>query len=203
MEEPRTLRPQEIPRAAHVLSRAFYHDPFWRWLAPPDARYRQRLENAFAAQLRLLALPRGLVLSAPQLAGLALWSPPGTWDAGVVMQLRSLPTLLSVCGPARFPSRMRGLRQIQAMHPRAPHWYLQVLGVDPEERGRGWARRLLQPVLERCDREAMPCWLETAAEENLSLYRRFGFEVTDAIQLPAQGPSLWGMWRPAGGKNNL
>ena len=56
---------------------------------------------------------------------------------------------------------------------------------------------LLQPVLERADRENSRCYLETAKEKNLSFYRSHGFEVVGEDVLPNDGPRVWMMAREA------
>jgi hypothetical protein len=50
------------------------------------------------------------------------------------------------------------------------------------------------PVLERCDREGEPAYLESSKEQNIPFYSRHGFEVTGQLDLP-DGPSMWPMWR--------
>jgi len=49
-------------------------------------------------------------------------------------------------------------------------------------------------VLDRCDREGRPAYLEATNEGNQRLYLRHGFEVTAEITLP-DGPTMWPMWR--------
>ncbi|MFC1964391.1 GNAT family N-acetyltransferase [Chloroflexota bacterium] len=53
--------------------------------------------------------------------------------------------------------RMRGLGQyIDAVHSRlAPfkHWFLQAIGVGPQFQGRGYASKLLMPMLSRIDKK--------------------------------------------------
>jgi predicted N-acetyltransferase YhbS len=39
--------------------------------------------------------------------------------------------------------------------------------------------RLVEPILERPDRDGLPCRLETSDPANVPFYRRFGFEVED------------------------
>ena len=57
----------------------------------------------------------------------------------------------------------------------------------------------MQPVLELCERDGVPAYLESSKERNIDFYARFGFRVRDEVKLPA-GPKMWPMWRdPAGG----
>lgn len=58
----------------------------------------------------------------------------------------------------------------EAHHPDEPHWYLATLGTDPSAQGRGIGSALLADVLERCDREATPAYLETETEANVAFY---------------------------------
>jgi hypothetical protein len=53
----------------------------------------------------------------------------------------------------------------------------------------------MQPILERCDHERIPAYLEASAPRNRNLYARNGFEVVEKIRLPAGGSPLWRMWR--------
>ncbi len=63
------------------------------------------------------------------------------------------------------------------MHPHEPHWYLATLGTAVEQQGKGVGGALLRPVLEHCDAEGLPCYLESSKERNVPFYRRHGFEV--------------------------
>jgi GNAT superfamily N-acetyltransferase len=79
-------------------------------------------------------------------------------------------------------------------HPTEPHYYLFLLGTRLEWQGRGLGSSLMAPVLEACDRNRVPAYLEATSERNKQLYLRHGFEVTDEIPLP-DGPMMWPMWR--------
>lgn len=76
-----------------------------------------------------------------------------------------------------------------------PHWYLQVIGVDPAYQGREFSSRLLRPMLERIDRERRPSFLETNTEKNAAIYRRFGFEVISEDKLPGTEVTTFAMLR--------
>jgi hypothetical protein len=50
-------------------------------------------------------------------------------------------------------------------------------------------------VLERCDRDGVPAYLESSKERNVVLYERHGFRVVEQLRLPKDGPPIWRMWR--------
>jgi GNAT superfamily N-acetyltransferase len=93
------------------------------------------------------------------------------------------------------PGVMAGVDALEKQHPREPHYYLFVLGVEPSLQGKGVGSALLGPVLARCDAEGMPAYLETANPRNLPLYERHGFRVRAEFAVPHGGPLTWLMWR--------
>ena len=70
-----------------------------------------------------------------------------------------------------------------------------VVGVEPDRQRAGIGSALLAPIVERCDRDFVPAYLESSREDNLAFYHRLGFEVTGRIDLPGGGPPIWPMWR--------
>jgi hypothetical protein len=50
-------------------------------------------------------------------------------------------------------------------------------------------------VLERIDRERMPCYLETNATKNVAIYRRSGFEVVSEDRMPGTEVTTFAMLR--------
>ena len=109
-------------------------------------------------------------------------------------QLRILPQLIGIFG-RRLGAGFRAFNLIEKHHPRNPHYYLAVLGTEPAHQGKGIGSALMQPVLELCDREGVPAYLESSKERNVPYYRRHGFEVTEELHLPGRGPPVWLMWR--------
>jgi ribosomal protein S18 acetylase RimI-like enzyme len=75
------------------------------------------------------------------------------------------------------------------------HWYLGYVGVAPGHQGQGIGAALLREVLVKADADAVPAYLESSNERNLSLYERHGFVVTKAFQALGRGPTIWRMWR--------
>jgi predicted N-acetyltransferase YhbS len=98
---------------------------------------------------------------------------------------------------ANLPVALKTLSVIEKAHPKEPHYYLAILGTRPDRQSRGTGSALMRPVLEKCDADGIPAYLESSKEQNIAFYARFGFEVTGEIQLP-NGPTLWPMWRNPG-----
>jgi GNAT superfamily N-acetyltransferase len=194
----------DVDALAHALARAFDDDPVSEFLFP-DARRRQRaLPRYFSILLRTAFLPTGEVWTNGDASGGAMWTAPSQRRPSMRDLLRFAP-LVPVLG-RRLPRAISTMQAVERHHPRAPHWYLAVLGTDPPLQGRGVGSSLLGPVLDRCDARGLPAYLESSKERNVPFYARHGFDVTKTIDLPGGGPRLWLMWReprsPSGGERD-
>lgn len=68
--------------------------------------------------------------------------------------------------------------------------------------GRGLGGALMRPMLERCDREGLPAYLEASSERSAALYERLGFQIIDELRV-ADSPPLRLMLRPPGPKGAM
>jgi GNAT superfamily N-acetyltransferase len=117
-----------------------------------------------------------------------VWSPPGAGD-----DEEMVPALAEVSGEYA-ETLFEAVELMEEKHPTEPHHYLFLLGTRPEWQSRGIGSALMRPVLEVCDKDGLPAYLEATCERNVQLYLRHGFEVTGTIPL-RDGPSLTPMWR--------
>jgi len=193
MTELRRATRDDVAGLAAMFGRAFSDDPVQEWMFPDEARRPAHTERIFELVLRSFHIDHGEVWTTDGLVGAAAWDPPDRWRIPAAQQLRHLPALVRMFG-RRLPVALRGLRLIEAAHPRQPHWYLAILGTDPVHQGKGIGSALLAPVLERCDEEGLPAYLESSKERNVPFYARHGFRVTQELSLP-DGPPVWLMWR--------
>lgn len=176
------------------LTRAFRDDPMYGWLAKHDAYFGARFRRIFEIYWDHFAIPFEQIWATEDRLGAALWSPPKCWKLGLAEELSFLPDWIAVTGMRQLYSRWRAIDRIQAKHPHQPHWYLMAVGVAPEAQGRGYCSTLLRPVLDICDRTQTPAYLENSKAENTAIYERFGFRVTEELEV-AEGVKLWLMWR--------
>jgi GNAT superfamily N-acetyltransferase len=184
---------RDVDAVAAASARAFYDDPLQVWALPNDTTRLQQLETMFALQTRVAALPLDECYTDDSCSVACFWAPPDLWQppSDVVADLAPLREILAD-GLTRFVAAMHAMH---AVHPEAPHWYLQGLGTDPPRQGEGLASAALEPVLARCDEQGVPAYLESTKERNVAFYERFGWRVTGTIELPDDGPRLWVMWR--------
>lgn len=188
----RLARVEEIDAMAHTMARAFGDDPLTSWLFPDPNRRTRRMPAFFASLLRA-SFPLGSVYTTDGTRSVAIWNPPGTFPLGWATDARVGLTTTRLVGP-RIVRCARGLLYFATHHPTDRHWYLQMLGTDPQWQGRGAGAEVMAPVLDRCDRQGERVYLESSKERNIPFYARHGFEVTAEIQVPS-GPVVWAMWR--------
>lgn len=187
-----------VREAGAALARAFDEDPVSLHLYPHPRRRRVALRGFFGAAMRD-ALGFGEVWAAfdgTTLVGVAAWLPESAFPTSRVRELKQIvgaaPSLLT---PSTVVAGLRFLAYLQRVHPRGPHWYLGVVGVEPKHQSRGIGGRLLTPVLERLDAQAVPAYLETSTEANVAWYSRKHFEVRAELHPFEGGPRMWAMWR--------
>ena len=101
---------------------------------------------------------------------------------------RSLP-------PGEIQRITNTITQIHKKLMKEPHWYLANIGVAPEYQGKGYASKLIKPMLERIDKTDYSVFLETNFEGNVGLYEHLGFEVIDETLIPETEIRNWAMIR--------
>jgi len=186
----------DVAALVEVLARAFDDDPISHYFFRGEQRRTRGLRRFFDLQLRHEYLANGDAWTTADLAGAALWMPPGARRPGVRDLVRLMPLLTDLLGVGRdAPHVARLLADLERARPAERHWYLGVLGVDPSRQRTGVGSALVTAVLDRVDSEGLPTYLETSKEENLAFYGRHAFAVTGEIHAPHGGPTLWLMWR--------
>jgi ribosomal protein S18 acetylase RimI-like enzyme len=181
-----TLREREA--GAAVLGRAFAEYEFLRYYFP-DENQRHAMADSFVLIALSVCLKYGeAYATSEKMEGVAGWLPPGKAPFGIWQVVRSVPLPVLFRFGRQGAGRMQAYgRFVDSLHRRLlpyPHWYLQVIGVAPTYQEQGFSSRLLRPMLERIDRERLPCALETNIDKNVAIYRRFGFEVISEDKVP-------------------
>jgi len=200
-DAPRSKSPfRKVTRAdlnvvARTLGRAFADDPVWLWVMGHRTDMAQRTGRLMAALAKDTMASHDTVLMSNSGEAVAVWVPPGGSQISLIDQVKLAPATVRALG-------LRELRKIPVLtamdkhHPKVPHWYLMILGADPNHQRKGFGRMLVEPMLERADADGVVAYLESSKETNVPYYRSFGFEVTREQPIAPGGPMLWLMERP-------
>lgn len=189
---PRRTAGRDLPMLVETLVAAFIDDPVMTWCVPDTGRRPEILRAFFEIAVDVNQPYGELYTTEPLPVAGAVWVPPGCQPTGEHAEQITAWYLAVV---EEHVDRFVAITErMEECHPQGPHDYLFFLGTRPEWRSRGLGSALLRGVLERCDREGRPAYLEATSEGNRRLYHRHGFEVTTEITLP-DGPTMWPMWR--------
>jgi GNAT superfamily N-acetyltransferase len=183
----------DLKLLSSVLAKTFFDDPVSCYYFPIEENRETALKKFFYIHMAKLYFKFGNVFCNESKTGVAIWSPPGakTDDLRSTISLLPMATILR----GRTIKALKAVIYLEKKHPKSPpHYYLATLGVLPEEQGKGYGSQLLRPILELCDQQMIPAYLESSKEKNLPFYERHGFNVTDEVNLP-KGPKVWLMWR--------
>jgi len=183
----------DCPAIARVQARAFHDDPLQAWALPDASTRLATLERVFELMASYSSVPAGESYTDSTLACAAFWVPPGGFVPDREAAAAMAP-IIELLGEAN--DRFRAAEDTMRAHrPSDVHFYLQGLGTDPPRQGQGLGSAVLEPVLERCDGEEIPAYLETTKERNVGFYELHRFEVVGSARIPLDGPLMWFMAR--------
>lgn len=191
--EVQTIAEHQFATAVDLLTLAFSSDPPTRFVWPDPTTYLASF-RPFAIAFGGSAVGARTAYHTPGMSAVALWLPPGASSDG-----DALADLIERTAPAdRKGDAFATFRQMRDFHPREPHWYLPLTGVDPVDQGRGLGSTLLRHALARIDAEGLSAYLENSNRRNIPFYERAGFEVVGRIGV-GDYPPLFPMIRPPRG----
>jgi len=189
---------QSYRQAAQVLGRAFVDEPVsvavYKSFSP-DRRVRA-LTVDFTAEISI-CLRKGYPLQMNgdgKVIAVAVIYPPGAYPLTASDQWLLLIKSFLGNGFYNIKGWMQWLEEVDNAHPKEPHYYLEYLGVEPEQQGKAFGSTIVQHLVSKADEERVGCYLENANPRNNSFYQRFGFQVISEKEII--GVPSWFMWRP-------
>jgi GNAT superfamily N-acetyltransferase len=191
----RTATPVDVDAIVSTMTTAFFHDPLWGPAFPDE----QRRAGQAAAMWRVYAtsaLRYPWTRVTPEVEAAAVWIPPGGTEL-TPEEEGGLEELLTRTAGAEVAEAILTIGgQLEQAHPSEPCFYLTLLGVHDDHRGKGLGMGLLAESLARIDAQGAPAYLESSNPANLARYRSVGFTPRDTITI-ATGHVVTTMWRPA------
>jgi GNAT superfamily N-acetyltransferase len=196
------LSRRDEPAAVASLAAAFVAYSLFPYLCP-NADRRPRAIDTFCRFLFRMAVRAGGAFATSGRDAVACAWPPGrewptTWDhlrSGGLSLVRGLGWR----GTRRLLALEHGFDEARRRHVSGPHWYVNLLGVRAESRGKGLSRAVLAPIFEAADRSSVPVYLETMNEANVAIYERLGFTLVGRSDL-TDGLPNWELRRDPQGR---
>jgi GNAT superfamily N-acetyltransferase len=198
MTEMTVVRPgtADAERAVEILADAFYDDPAWAWAFPDASKRRDQHARLWSILVDGATRYPYTFLDATR-AAVAVWIPPGASELSEDNEAQLAQLVEDELAPNTGPI-LELFARFDAAHPReVPHYFLTLLGTDPDYRGRGLGLGLLGSTLEIIDRDGAPAYLEASNPGNVPLYERYGFRQIGSFDVPDSGLSVATMWRDA------
>jgi GNAT superfamily N-acetyltransferase len=196
---PRVAEESDLEAIAETLARAFEQDPVWGW-GFEDAELERKLSalRAVFGFCAAAALPHGWVRVTEGVEAVALWIPPGKPEMSAAEAERFPLLVREACGERSAARVLALMEAFERNHPpEPPHFYLSLLGTDPDHAGHGLGVGLVAANLAEIDAAGMPAYLESTNPRNVSRYERLGFRVESEVELLAGMPAEQ-MWRAPG-----
>lgn len=190
---------ERLEEAVEALALAFEDYPLMRhFFEEREGEYPRLLRQfmRFSCEVRLhLGMPLLGNVSGGRIAGVAGLTTPevGSWPSELARMHEALRETIGPLAAERLDEYSQLAEQYE---PKDSHYYLGILGVRPEEQGKGHAKALLDRLheLSQAHPNSTGVYLDTEHPENVQLYEHFGYRVVGHARLGAVG--VWCMWRP-------
>lgn len=164
-----------------IMTRSFQNDPYFGYLLEKSKnknKFRIIMEYIFEESFN-----KGEIYLSDDNTATALWKVRNkeklTWN----YIYRKLSFIFKI----GFQSTYRILRMdklVNQYHPRMGKYaHLNLIGVLPESRGKGYMRELINYMVEKSKSNNTALYLETANTTNISIYKKTGFHVFQAINM--------------------
>jgi ribosomal protein S18 acetylase RimI-like enzyme len=198
------LREDQIEEASRVLGQTFQDDPLFIYCWP-DLNDREIKSVIHCKWLILLGILTGEVyITSEDIEGVAIWHPYNIKEKKIREQpkeiLRKLRKIRKeLFSDSYYSEKMTTFEEIannlQQTLVNFPHWYLSMIGVDPDHQANGFGSKLLAMKLAQIDENNLPCYLHTENEKNIKYYTQFKFELVGKIKIPDSEVTLHAMLR--------
>lgn len=187
------LQAYNLPQVAVLTARAFSTNPLAMAVYREQSDKEYRMEATFRLLLEHKPGQVFIVKNDEQVVGMLRFIEWPNCQTSFTQTLINLPIMLvGLRGMAirRLKIQYSWLKH----HPSEPHWHLGPIAVVPEMQRHGIGSKLLEQFCRYVDESGKAAYLETDRVENVRLYERFGFSVTEEELL--LDTRNWFMWRP-------
>ena len=192
------VQKNDLDRLAKVAADAYRDYPLHNWLT--KGKYDAKAsELIMRISLKTMTEDSVIYADSEEINGFAVWVPFGFTGN------KALPFLMNGGLRLIFHSGLGIIGRLLTYENYAMNlkkeftenydWYLYNLSIKKDAQGKGFASKLMRPMLQFCDDERMVAYLETNKEANVGLYRHYGFDPVREEQIPKSNVMHYAMVR--------
>src|SRR5688500_10713642 len=130
--EIRSATVDEMPRAIATIVAAFLTDPPARFAWPSPYDYLQAMPLA-TREFAGSCAEHGTAYVSADFCGAALWLPPGVQPDGKALER----VFRETAKREHLDDLLATFEKMGQSHPQEAHWYLPMIGVEPNAQGKG------------------------------------------------------------------
>ncbi|MCR6111458.1 GNAT family N-acetyltransferase [Bacillus sp. A301a_S52] len=181
----------DFKASSTLLGTAFSHDPLFTYLFGSHAK--EHIIKFFHFVLRYQQIKKQLIIGKKEnglLQGVACVEKPQTTKPikSVLIQIKLFLLVLQLAFQVKwkvFKKINYYMKMISDRRPAGRHYYLVCIGVNHKEQGKGVGKFLLDAIHEIVDNDPLSTGiaLDTENEENIALYRSFGYRLINEDRL--------------------
>ncbi len=178
---------KEISKASNVFAKAMFNDPLHIYFFPNEKTRYKKLLSIY--KFLLITRKSNVFKTSPLLEGFCIWEEPYKHNKFSITfkdVIFGFPLLFSVGVSTllRMIKYEKWSSNLRISNINEPYWYLQVIVVDPEYQGKGFASKLIRPIIEKAKKNNQNIFLETQNTTNVGIYKKYGLEPIIETVLP-------------------
>ncbi len=180
------IKKEDIQKSAAVIANAMYDDPLHIYFFPNLKSRGKKIYKLYCFMVKIncgntyktSSGYEGIIIyEEPFRHGFIIW--PSDFFRGLLLFFTiGLPSMI------RLIKYQKWAEQIKNDNIREPYWYLNLVTVAREFRHKGFASKLIKPILALADENCQKVCLETQNPDNVPIYERYGFSTVSKKMLP-------------------
>ena len=173
------LTKDDVDRGSTLLRDAYIDYPTFKYLFPEINDRKKKLRHVMSFFLQCGLLHGEVIAPSKNIESVSIWYKSMELKIGLNSLLKA--GLINTIYNLNFKSFIRFKRLGDAKRINRDllldkeYYFLDVIGTDPSILRKGYARLLIDSMLEKIDNEKMICFLETSNIKNINYYNKYGF----------------------------
>ncbi|APM40256.1 GNAT family N-acetyltransferase [Clostridium kluyveri] len=185
------INENQIEPIARLLTKCFIDDPLVIMQTKGIDDKKIFLEKLFMAQLLIFEKTMEIFSLDDKLDSVIIGYEKKNYNSfrTLILNLMASPRVFRLLGKKDFKIYSSNVKNtLKAINLKwqkefiiSNYYYIKVIAIVNEERGKGVFRKLIAPTLNHCNKNNIPIILESNNPNNISIYKHFGFKLVKTI----------------------